>query len=269
VRETGEVAVRCPNRSCPAQLVESIKHFVSRGAMDIDSVGERLVEDLYAEDLIRDVADLYALRREDLVELEGFALDQKTGAAKRADRVMSALDESRTRPFARLLFALGIRHVGAVTAQALVQGFPSIEALQEASVEELAGVPGVGPVVAEAVKQHLADGHNRYTLEKLRAAGLRLVEEHPRRAEGALAGKSFVLTGKLPALTRAEAQALIEARGGRVSSSVSKATDYVVAGEDPGSKLARASRLGVTTLDEDALRKLLAAAEAPADAAVG
>lgn len=269
VHETGEVAVRCPNRSCPAQLVESIKHFVSKGAMDIDSVGERLVEDLYAEDLIRDVADLYALRREDLVELEGFALDQKTGAAKRADRVMSALDESRTRPFARLLFALGIRHVGAVTAQALVQGFPSIEALQAASVEELAGVPGVGTVVAEAVKQHLADGHNRQTLEKLRAAGLRLVEEHPRRAEGALAGKSFVLTGKLPSLTRADAQALIEARGGRVSSSVSKATDYVVAGEDPGSKLAKASRLGVTTLDEDALRKLLAAAEAPADAAVG
>jgi DNA ligase (NAD+) len=269
VRETGEVAVRCPNRSCPAQLVESIKHFVSKGAMDIDGVGERLVEDLYAEDLIRDVADLYALRREVLVELEGFALDQKTGAAKRADRVLSSLDESRTRPFARVLFALGIRHVGAVTAQALVRGFPSIKALRAAAVEELAGVPGVGPVVAEAVKQHLADEHNRETLEKLREAGLRLVEEHPRRAEGALAGKSFVLTGKLPSLTRGEAQALIEARGGRVSDSVSKATDYVVAGEDPGSKLARASRLGVATLDEDALRKLLAAAETPVDAAAG
>jgi DNA ligase (NAD+) len=269
VRETGEVAVRCPNRSCPAQLVESIKHFVSKGAMDIDGVGERLVEDLYAEDLVRDVAGLYALRREDLVELEGFALDQKTGAAKRADRVLSSIDDSRTRPFARVLFALGIRHVGAVTAQALVQGFPSIEALQAASVEELAGVPGVGPVVAEAVEQHLADGHNRATLEKLRAAGLRLLEEHLRRAQGALAGKSFVLTGKLPSLTRAEAQALIEARGGRVSGSVSKGTDYVVAGEDPGSKLAKASRLGVATLDEDALRKLLATAEAPADAAAG
>jgi DNA ligase (NAD+) len=267
VRETGEVAVRCPNRSCPAQLVESIKHFVSKGAMDIDGVGERLVEDLYAEDLVRDVADLYALRRDDLVELEGFALDQKTGAAKRADRVLSSIDESRARPFARLLFALGIRHVGAVTAQALILGFPSIEALQAASVEDLAEVPGVGPAVAEAVEQHLADEHNRATLERLRAAGLRLVEEHPRRAEGALAGTSFVLTGKLPSLTRGEAQALIEARGGRVSGSVSKATDYVVAGEDPGAKLAKASRLGVATLDEDALRRLLAAAEAPADAA--
>ena len=262
VRETGEVAARCPNRSCPAQLIESIKHFVSKGAMDIDGVGERLVEDLYAEDLIRDVADLYDLRREDLLELEGFALDQKTGAAKRADRVLSSLDESRTRPFARLLFALGIRHVGAVTAQALVEGFPSLEALQAASVEELAGVPGVGPVVAEAVKQHLDDEHNRETLEKLRAAGLRLVEEHPRRAEGGLAGKSFVLTGKLPSLTRGEAQALIEARGGRVGASVSKATDYVVAGEDPGAKLAKAGRLGIATLDEGALRRLLAG-EAP------
>jgi len=265
VRETGEVAVRCPNRSCPAQLVESIKHFVSKGAMDIDGVGERLVEDLYAADLIRDVADLYALRREDLVELEGFALDQKTGAAKRADRVLGSLDESRTRPFVRLLFALGIRHVGAVTAQALVQGFPSLEALQAASVEELAGVPGVGPVVAEAVKQYLADPHNRETLKKLRAAGLRLVEEHPRRARGALAGTSFVLTGTLPSLTRGEAQALIEAQGGRVSASVSKATDYVVAGEDPGSKLAKARSLGVSILGEDELVRLLDSREGAGD----
>ena len=265
VRETGEVAVRCPNRSCPAQLVESIKHFVSKGAMDIDGVGERLVEDLYAADLIRDVADLYALRREDLVELEGFALDQKTGAAKRADRVLISLDDSRTRPFARLLFALGIRHVGAVTAQALVQGFPSLEALQAASVEELAGVPGVGPVVAEAVKQYLADPHNRETLKKLRAAGLRLVEEHPRRARGALAGTSFVLTGTLPSLTRGEAQALIEAQGGRVSASVSKATDYVVAGEDPGSKLAKARSLGVSILGEDELVRLLDSREGAGD----
>ena len=263
VRETGEVAVRCPNRSCPAQLVESIKHFVSKGAMDIDGVGERLVEDLYAEDLVRDVADLYALRREDLVGLEGFALDKKTGEAKRADRVLSSVDESRTRPFARVLFALGIRHVGAVTAQALVEGFPSIEALQTASVEQLAGVPGVGPVVAEAVTQYLADEHNRETLEKLRAAGLRLVEERPPRAEGALAGKSFVLTGKLPSLTRGEAQALIEAQGGRVSGSVSRSTDYVVVGEEPGSKLAKASRLGVATLDEESLRGLLAAEATP------
>jgi DNA ligase (NAD+) len=124
-------------------------------------------------------------------------------------------------------------------------------------------------VVAEAVKQHLADEHNRETLQRLRSAGLQTVAEHPRRAEGALVGKSFVLTGKLPTLTRGEAQALIEARGGRVSASVSRATDYVVVGDDPGSKLAKASRLGVVTLDEAAFRGLLTAAEAPQDAAAG
>jgi DNA ligase (NAD+) len=268
VRETGEVAVRCPNRSCPAQLVESIKHFVSKGAMDIDGVGERLVEDLYAEDLIRDVADLYSLRREDLVELEGFALDHKTGTAKRADRVLSSLAESRERPFARVIFALGIRHVGAVTAQALVEGFPSIDALLAASSEDLAGVTGVGPVVAEAVQQYLADEHNRETLERLRSAGLRMLEAHPGRAQGALSGMSFVLTGKLPSLTRGEAQALIEARGGRVGGSVSKATDYVVVGDDPGAKMAKARRLGVATLDEEAFLELVAAADAPADTVV-
>jgi len=150
-----------------------------------------------------------------------------------------------------------------------VDAFSSMDRLLAASADELAVVPGVGPVVGEAVTQHLADGHNRETLEKLRAAGLRLVEERPRRAEGALAGTSFVLTGKLPSLTRGEAQALIEARGGRVSGSVSKATDYVVAGEDPGSKLAKAKRLGVATLDEDALRELLAAAETAPEAAAG
>ena len=265
VRETGEVAVRCPNRSCPAQLVESIKHFVSKGAMDIDGVGERLVEDLFAEDLVRDVADLYGLTREDLVGLEGFALDRRTGEARRADRVLASLEDSRSRPFARVLFALGIRHVGSVTAQALVEGFPGIDELMGAATDDLAAVPGVGPVVAEAVAQHLADEHNRATIEKLRAAGLRLFEERPARAEGPLSGRTFVLTGKLPTLTRGEAQGLIEAQGGRVNRSVSRATDYVVVGEDAGSKLDRARSLGVPTLDEASFRALLAAGESSRD----
>ena len=270
VRETGEVAVRCPNRSCPAQLVESIKHFVSKGAMDIDGVGERLVEDLYAEDLVRDVADLYRLTRDDLVGLEGFALDRKTGEARRADRVLASIEESKGRPFARVLFALGIRHVGAVTAQALANGFPEIDALIAAGPDELAALPGVGPIVAEAVVQHLADEHNRATIARLRDAGLRLVEEHPGRAEGTLAGRTLVLTGRLPTLTRGEAQGLIEAQGGRVSGSVSKSTGYVVAGEDAGSKLDRARALGVPVLDEAAFRVLLATgppAAAPESAA--
>ncbi len=257
VRETGEVAVRCPNRSCPAQIVESIKHFVSKGAMDIDGVGERLVEDLYERGLVRDLADLYRLRRDDLLALEGFALDKKTGEARRADRVLAAVDESRTRPFARLIFALGIRHVGSVTARDLVAAFPSMDALMGATAEQLAAVPGVGPVVAEAVEQFLGDEHNRATVEKLRAAGVAMEEAEPERPAGRLTGTAFVLTGKLAGLTRGEAQERIEALGGRVTSSVSAATDYVVVGEDAGSKLDKARGLGVTTIDEAALLVLL------------
>ncbi len=270
VRETGEVAVRCPNRSCPAQLVESIKHFVSKGAMDIDGLGEESVQLLYDRGFVRDVADLYSLREKkfSVMWLDGWSTKRKRvkdgrvvvieiAGTKQTDKVLAAIEESKERPFAKVLFALGIRHVGAVTAQAIVDAFPSIDGLLAATADELAVVPGVGPVVAEAVTQHLADEHNRETLERLRAAGLRLVEEHPRRAGGGLAGTTFVLTGKLPSLTRGEAQALIEGRGGRVSASVSKATGYVVAGEDPGSKLAKAQRLGVGVLDEDGFLGLL------------
>ena len=278
VRETGEVAVRCPNRSCPAQLVESIKHFVSKGAMDIDGLGEESVQLLYDRGFVRDVADLYSLRQKkySVMWLEGWSTRKKRtrdkqviaieiAGTKQTDKILDAIDRSRERPFVKVLFALGIRHVGAVTAQAIVDAVPSLDRLLAASADDLALVPGVGPVVAEAVKQHLADEHNRETLEKLRAAGLRLVEEHPRRPGGALVGRSFVLTGTLPSLTRGEAQALIEAQGGRVSASVSKATDYVVAGEDPGSKLAKARNLGVSILGEDELMRLLGSREGAGD----
>jgi DNA ligase (NAD+) len=273
VRETGEVAVRCPNRSCPAQLVESIKHFVSKGAMDIEGIGEETVVLLHQQGLIENVADLYGLERDDFVRLEageivalpGFGGKKRKddrgepvlAETRRADKVLAAIEESRQRPFARVLFALGVRHVGSVTAQALVERYPSMEALQAASAEELADVPGIGPVVAEAVEQFLGDEHNRETVDKLRTAGVRLVEDSPARAAGPLTGKTFVLTGKLPTLTRGQAQDLIEAAGGRVSSSVSKATDYVVAGEDAGSKLAKATRLAVAVVDESGLRGLL------------
>ena len=273
VRETGEVAVRCPNRSCPAQLVESIKHFVSKGAMDIDGIGEETVDLLHEQGLIQNVADLYGLERDNFVRIEDgrvvnlplFGAKTRKGEdgaleiveSKRADKVLAAIDGSRQRPFARVLFALGIRHVGAVTAQALVERYPSMDSLQAASAEELADVPGVGPVVAEAVEQFLGDEHNRETVDKLRAAGVRLVEDSPVRSAGPLTGRTFVLTGKLPTLTRGQAQDLIGAAGGRVSSSVSRATDYVVAGEDAGSKLDKATRLGVTVVDEDGLRSLL------------
>ena len=274
VRETGEVAVRCPNRSCPAQLVESIKHFVSKGAMDIEGIGEETVVLLHAQGLIENVADLYDLEREHFVRLEDgqvvalplFGAKTRRGEdgaleiveAKRADKVLAAIEESKQRPFARVLFALGIRHVGSVTAQALVERYPGIDALLAAGAEDLAEVPGIGPVVAEAVEQYLGDVHNRETIEKLRAAGVRLVEDRPVKEAGPLTGSSFVLTGKLPTLTRGRAQELIEAAGGRVSGSVSRATDYVVAGEDAGSKLAKAAALGVTVIDEAALLELVA-----------
>ncbi|HTX69863.1 MAG TPA: NAD-dependent DNA ligase LigA [Thermoleophilia bacterium] len=277
VRETGEVAVRCPNRSCPAQLVESIKHFVSKGAMDIEGIGDETVALLHEQGLIENVADLYGLERDDFVRLEagavvalpGFGGKTRRGdegelelvEAKRADKVLAAIEESRQRPFARVLYALGVRHVGSVTAQALVERYPSMDALQAAGAEELADVSGIGPVVAEAVEQFFGDEHNRETIDKLRAAGVRLVEDAPSRVPGPLTGKSFVLTGKLASLTRGQAQDLIEAAGGRVSSSVSRATDYVVAGEDPGSKLDKATRLGVAIIDEGGLRELVGGAE--------
>jgi DNA ligase (NAD+) len=279
VRETGEVAVRCPNRSCPAQLEESIKHFVSKGAMDIDGIGEETVVLLHRQGLIENVADLYDLRREHLVRVEddgvvalpGFGAKTRKseeGAleiveAKRADKAIAAIEESKQRPFARVLFALGIRHVGGVTAQALVERYRSMDALMAASAEDLAEVPGIGAVVAEAVEQFLGEAHNRETIEKLRVAGVRLVEDTPARPAGPLSGRTFVLTGKLPTLTRGQAQGLIEAVGGRVSSSVSRATDYVVAGEDPGSKLAKAQSLGVAVVDEAGLCELLGGREDP------
>ena len=167
-----------------------------------------------------------------------------------------------------MLFCLGIRHVGAVTAQALVGRFPSVEALQQAEPDELADVEGVGPVVAEGVLQYFADERNRETIEKLMQAGVRLAEEHGGRPAGSLSGLTFVLTGRLPTLTRSQAQEAIEAAGGRVSGSVGKGTDYVVAGEDPGSKYERATEIGVTILDELGLRELLAACD-EADAEAG
>jgi DNA ligase (NAD+) len=279
VRETGEVAVRCPNRSCPAQLVESIKHFVSKGAMDIDGLGEESVQLLYDRGFVRDVADLYTLREKkySVMWLEGWSTKKKRiknklviaieiAGTKQTDKVLAAIDASKVRPFAKVLFALGIRHVGAVTAQAIVDAFPDLDGLLTASADELAIVPGVGGVVAEAVTHYLADEHNRTTLARLREAGVRFEEKPAARAERALSGTTFVLTGKLEALTRGEAQSRIEGVGGRVSSSVSKATDYVVAGEDPGSKLDKAKSLSVRVLAEDEFLRLLESHEGIDDA---
>lgn len=265
VRETGEVAVRCPNRSCPAQIVESIKHFVSKDAMDIDGLGEEAVAALHAAGLIENVADLYDLSLGRLVNVPLFSRKAKgpngediVVPSKTAENVLAALAASKQQPFARVLFALGMRHVGSVTAEALAAHFGDIDALQAAGAEELAAVPGVGSVVAEAVRQYLDDERNRQTLAALRAHGLCFVAERAAdRGARPLDGATFVLTGRLATLTRGEAQTRIEALGGKVGSSVTRATTAVVAGEDPGSKLDKARALGLPVLDEAAFLDLL------------
>ena len=273
VREEGEVAVRCPNRSCPAQIVEAVRHFVSRGAMDIDGVGDEAVAALHEAGLVGNVADLYELTLSRLVGAPLFARKaigpdgQEIVVPNRfAENLLSAIAASRRQPFARVVFALGIRHVGAVTAELLVEHFPSLDELQGATEAEIAEVPGIGPVVAATVEQYLADVHNRETLTKLRAHGLRFVEEAPRRAAGPLSGKTFVLTGTLDTLSRPAAGERITALGGKVAGSVSGRTDYVVAGANPGSKLAKAGKAGAEIIDEQTFLAMLGAAGDPAGA---
>jgi len=264
VREEGEVAVRCPNRSCPAQIVEAVRHFVSRGAMDIDGVGDEAVVALHESGLVGNVADLYDLTLSRLVAAPLFT--RKASAPdgrdivvpnRFAENLLGSIEASKAQPFARVLFALGIRHVGGVTAELLVEHFPSLDELQRAGEAEIADVPGIGPVVAATVEQYLADPHNRETLAKLRAHGLRFVEEAPRRAQGPLSGKTFVLTGTLDTLSRTEAGERIAALGGKVVNSVSGRTDYVVAGAEPGSKLAKARKAGVAVVDEQTFLAML------------
>jgi DNA ligase (NAD+) len=243
----------CPNRAgCPGQSFQHVKHFVSKGAMDIDGLGEKQAMRFLNEGLIVDVADVYELTEERLVGLEGFGEIS-------ARNLLAAIDASRSRPFKRVLYALGLLGVGYVTAEALADHFGSIDALYAADPEQIEEVEGVGPVMAVQIAESLADERTRALIEKLKEQGLRL-EQDPseRRATGgALEGKTLVLTGTLPNLTRDEAAAIIKVAGGKVTNSVSKKTDYVVAGETPGSKLAKAEELGVEVLDEDGLRARL------------
>ncbi|MBI5869516.1 MAG: NAD-dependent DNA ligase LigA [Actinobacteria bacterium] len=259
VRPEGEVVVRCPNKSCPSQIVESIKHFVSKGAMDIDGVGERLVERLYGLGLIENMADLYSLNEEELIGLETSSSVNQQGTTvshrlqeKSVANIFTALGDSRGRPFHRVLFALGIRHVGSINAQLLASNFRNIDALMSATPDEISQVEGIGPVIAEAVRDYFAEPHNIETVQRLRQAGLQFeVAAGEESAPKPLAGKTFVLTGTLASLGRAEAKEKIEALGGKVSGSVGKGTDYVVAGENPGSKLVRAEKLEKQILTEE------------------
>ncbi len=257
VRTPGEVAVRCPNPDCPAKRAEAIKHFVSRGAMDIDGVGDRLVERLLELEMIRDAADLYLLEPAALAALE--RLGDRSAA-----NITAAIAASKTRPLARVVWALGIPHVGGENAELLVRRFGSMRALREASKEDISDTPGIGPVIAESVWEFFHDPRGLDLIDRLAAAGVTMEEETDAgadaaagRAPGPLAGKTLVLTGTLPTLSRQEATDLIVAAGGRVTGSVSAKTDYVVVGEDAGSKLAKARELEVALLDEAGLRALV------------
>jgi DNA ligase (NAD+) len=253
VRSEGEAIARCSGGLyCSAQRKQALLHFASRRAMDIEGLGERLVDQLVDADLVRTPADLYVgLDENKLAGLERMA-------EKSAANVIAAIRKSRNTTLARLIYALGIRNVGESTARDLAAHFGTLEAVAQADMEALQQVPDVGPVVAESVVQFFAEPHNREVVAGLQTAGIHYEAVAPRpAAAGAVAGRSFVLTGTLPNLTRDDAKARIEAAGGRVAGSVSKKTDFVVAGADAGSKLEKAQALGVTVIDEQGLLTLL------------
>jgi len=253
VKPEGGVWTICPNRaSCPGQLFQAVKHFVSRGAMDIEGLGEKQAERFLSDGLIATIADIYELDAERLVALEGLG-------EVSARNLLDAVGRSREQPFHRVLYGLGIPGIGFVNARALTAQFRTMDALLAASPEEIEQTPGIGPVLAQTIVETLSEDATRELVDRLRGHGLSMEEEGPLpgTAEGPLTGKTFVLTGTLPTLTREDATARIEAAGGKVTGSVSKKTDYVVAGEDPGSKLARAQGLGTDVLEEEGLLSLL------------
>ncbi|MFZ0937563.1 MAG: NAD-dependent DNA ligase LigA [Bryobacteraceae bacterium] len=250
VREEGEAARRCINVDCPARLKESILHFASRGVMNIDGVGEALVDQLVDRGLVKSVADLYHLTADQLLSLERMG-------EKSASNVLANIERSKLNPLPRVITALGIRFVGERTATLLAEALGSLDALAVASAEQLQSVEEVGPKVAESIVQYFREPRNRELVDRLRAAGLDFTYVSERPAGGPLKGLTFVLTGALPTLSRDQAKALIERAGGKVAGSVSKKTSYVVAGEDAGSKLDKARALGISVVDERELRRLL------------
>lgn len=251
-RPEGEVVARCVAADCQAQLMGRLLHFASRRAMRIEGLGEVLAEQLVAENLVKDVGDLYSLTLEQVAALPRMA-------QKSAGNLLAQIEASKSRDLANLIYALGIRHVGERTAGILAHELGSLETLMSASVEELDAIPEIGLTVAESVRDWFDDEGNRALCDRLRLAGVKTESQRSSRGtvDERFAGKQFVLTGTLSSFTRDEARGLIEARGGRVNSSVSKKTDYVVAGEAAGSKLDKAESLGVTVIDEDAFKEML------------
>ena len=246
VREEGEAATRCINPLCPAQVREHLRHFVA--AMDVEGFGYATLEQLMERGLVRDPSDLYHLSKEQLLSLDGFA-------DRSSQNLLDRIEASKETDLTRFLVALGIPHVGWSGAMALAEHFGSIDRLRRASVDELQAVSGIGPVVAEGVQAYLARPESNRLIDRLLATGIRLTSAE--RPQGRLSGKTFVLTGSLGSMTRPEAEERIRALGGAAGSSVSRKTDFLVVGQDPGSKLERAQRLKVPILDERAFQKLL------------
>ena len=249
-RSEGEVAYRCVNAACPARLKESLLHFAGRRAMNIDGLGDKIVDQLVDKSLVRDVADLYSLTQDQLAELERMG-------EKSAQNLIEGIENSKKAELARLIFALGIRFVGERTGQLLAEHFGSLDKLAKVTEEELLEVEEVGPRVSEAIREFFIEKRNRDVIEKLRKGELQFEQQQVRKSGGKLAGKQFVLTGTLPTYSREEATLMIEQAGGRVIGSVSKKTDYMVAGTDAGSKLDKARSLGVKIIEEAELLRLL------------
>ena len=253
VRPVGEAVTRCINASCQAILKGALVHWASRNALDINGLGEKIVQQLVDQGVVHSVADLYDLTAEQLASMERMG-------KKLAEKLVGAIANSKTQPWSRVLYGLGIRHVGSVNAQTLTQQFPTVEQLAEASAATIEGVYGIGPEIAQSVFQWFQVPANQALINRLREAGLQLAAEVRGPAEPKsqpLSGKTFVITGTLPTLKRDEAKELIEKAGGKVTNSVSSKTDYLVVGEEAGSKLEKARALGITQLSEVQLLELL------------
>src|SRR3954453_4178609 len=255
VREPGEVASRCVNTNCPARLRESLLHFASRGVMDIDGLGDALVDQLLGRGLVHNIADLYALTEDQLLQLGPMG-------KKAASKIIANIDRSRSQPLSRVLNGLGIPFVGERTAQILAGEFGRLDAIAEASASELQSAEEIGPKVADAIRQFFGEKRNRELVERLRQAGLQFTGAKTVVTQGALSGKSFVLTGTFPTLKREEAKERIEAAGGKVVGAVSSKTQFVVAGEEAGSKLEKAKGLGIPVIGEQELIEMLEKASA-------
>jgi DNA ligase (NAD+) len=244
-----EATHRCIGLDCPAQLKGRIKHFASKRAMDIDGLGVKLIGQLVDKGLVKDVADIYYVNKEELIALERMA-------DKSAQNIIDAIEKSKTKPLSKFLYALGIRHVGETTAEDLARHFPRLEDFFRLSEEDLMEVEGIGPEVAASVHQFFGDKKNKESTERLKKAGVKVIEPKVKE-KGKLAGKTFVFTGTLKTFGRDEARNLVESLGGTTVSSVSKKVDFVVIGEDPGSKFDKAKELGIKILTEEEFKKMI------------